>query len=96
MENVVKLILSFAFIILVSYLGYLVYEQANSEEYQRLSAALQEVEEGNARLREENTQLYHRIEALREDPRAIERKVRDELNLIRSDEVLILLNQEKK
>ena len=91
MENLIKLSLGFIFIIFVSYLVYQIYEQAQSETYVRLSRELEEVQAGNARIHGANELLRVRIEALRSDTRAIERKVRDELGMARPDEVIILL-----
>ena len=91
MENILKLILGSAFIIFVAYLGYQVYAQASSDTYVRLSKDLAEVEAGNQVVAETNDLLKIRIESLRSDPRAIERKVRDELGMARPDEVIILL-----
>ena len=91
MENLLKLSLGFVFIIFVSYLVYQIYEQAQSETYVRLRGELEEVEQGNARISRTNELLRVRIESLRSDPRAIERKVRDELGMARPDEVIIML-----
>ena len=91
MENILKLVLGSAFIIFVAYLGYQVYVQASSDTYMRLTSDLAEVEAGNKKLEEANNLLRVRIDALRTDSRAIERKVRDELGMARPDEVIILL-----
>jgi len=91
MENIFRLLLGFAFITFVSYLVYAIFEQASSDTYQRLTASLAEVEAGNAEIAAKNTLLRIRIEALRSEPRAIERKVRDELGLVRPDEIILLL-----
>ena len=91
MENLLKLILGSAFIIFVSYLGYQVYVQASSDTYVRLTNDLAEVEAGNKKVENTNRLLRTRIDALRTDPRAIERKVRDELGMARPDEVIIFL-----
>jgi cell division protein FtsB len=42
----------------------------------------------NARLADENEQLLQRIERLKNDPRAIERVARDELGLVRPNDVI--------
>ena len=91
MENLLKLILGFGFIVLVSYLVYQIFVQASSDTYLRLTSEIAEVSDGNAKLKETNDLLRVRIEALRAEPRAIERKVRDELGMARSDEVIIML-----
>ncbi|MBR4986026.1 MAG: septum formation initiator family protein [Proteobacteria bacterium] len=91
MENILKLLLGFGFIILVSYLVYQIFDEASSDTYMYLTAEIADVEAGNAKLRDTNDLLRVRIEALRSEPRAIERKVRDELGMARPDEVIILL-----
>lgn len=91
MENILKLLLGFGFIILVSYLVYQIFVQASSDTYVRLTSEISDVSAGNAKLKETNDLLRVRIEALRVEPRAIERKVRDELGMARPDEVIILL-----
>lgn len=91
MENILKLVLGSAFIIFVAYLGYQVYAQASSDTFMRLTHDLAEVEEGNQKIAQDNDLLRVRIESIRSDPRAIERKVRDELGMARPDEVIILL-----
>lgn len=91
MENILKLLLGFSFIIFVGYLIFQIFEQASSDTYVRLSADLAEVQAGNNELKKTNDLLKVRIESLRNDPRAIERKVRDELGMARPDEVVILI-----
>ncbi|MBQ8036075.1 MAG: septum formation initiator family protein [Proteobacteria bacterium] len=91
MENILKLLLGFGFIILVSYLVYQIFVQMSSDTYLRLTSEISEVSAGNEKLKEANDLLRVRIDALRSEPRAIERKVRDELGMARPDEVIILL-----
>lgn len=94
MENLIKLTLGFVFIIFVSYLVYQIYEQANSETYTRLSQELDDVRSGNDKIASTNDLLRVRIDAIRTDRRAIERKVRDELGMARPDEVMILIKND--
>lgn len=93
MENVIKWFLGFGFIIVVTLLAYQIYDLANAEDLVKLKQNLAEVQEGNTQLDKQNELLQIRILSLRSDPRAIERKVRDELGLVRQSEVVILLNQ---
>jgi cell division protein FtsB len=95
MENILKLLLGFTFIIFVGYLIFQIFEQASSDTYVRLTADLNEVRAGNAELKKTNDLLKIRIESLRNDSRAIERKVRDELGMARPDEVVIMLKPQK-
>lgn len=93
MENIVKLLLGFTFIVFVAYLIFEIFEQASSDAYLRLNAKLEEVEEGNRELGKKNDLLRIKIDSLRTDNRAIERQIRNELGLVRSDEVLILFKE---
>ncbi len=56
--------------------------------YRALKAELAEVERINDRLRREVEQLQREVEDLQHDPAAIERIARDELGMIRADELL--------
>lgn len=93
MENIVKLLLGFAFIIFVAYLVFQIFEQASSDTYLSLSAKLEEVEAGNHELSKKNDLLRIKIDSLRSDNRSIEKQIRDELGLVRADEVLILFKE---
>lgn len=96
MENILKLVLSIAFIIFVGFLVNQISVQANSDTYVRLTNDLAEVRAGNEKIAARNELLQTRIDALRSDPRAIERKVRDELGMARPDEVIILLKDSER
>lgn len=89
METIFKLLLGMGFIVLFAYLVFQINEQATSETFVRLTANLEEVRAGNAVIAKKNDLLKTKIEALRHDPRAIERKVRDELGLVRPDEIVV-------
>lgn len=56
--------------------------------YRALKGELSEVERVNERLRRDVQQLDREVEALRTDPETIERIARDELGMIRDDEIL--------
>ncbi|MEM9068587.1 MAG: septum formation initiator family protein [Myxococcota bacterium] len=56
--------------------------------YRVLKAELHEVEQTNDRLRREVQALQRDIDALGRDPAAIERVARDELGMIRNDELV--------
>lgn len=56
--------------------------------YRALKTELAEVERINDELRREIEQRQREVEALRDDPAAIERIARDELGMIRNDEIL--------
>lgn len=61
--------------------------------YRVLKAELREVEATNERLRREVRALQRDVEDLRHDPAAIERVARDELGLIRRDEIVFQFPQ---
>lgn len=56
--------------------------------YRALKGELSEVERVNERLRRDVQQLDREVDALRSDPETIERIARDELGMIRDDEIL--------
>jgi cell division protein FtsB len=56
--------------------------------YRALRAELQQTRENNARLRREVVELQQRVVRLREDPEAIERIARDEIGMLRRDELV--------
>lgn len=93
MENILKLVLGFIFITFVGYMIYQIFVQASSDTYVRLTSEIADVKAGNQTKIQENELLRIKIEALRSDPRAIERKVRDELGMARPDEVIILFRE---
>lgn len=56
--------------------------------YRALRAELHEVERENDHIRRELRQMKRSVEALRTDPATIERIARDELGMLRDDELL--------
>ncbi|MGE0784867.1 MAG: septum formation initiator family protein [Sandaracinaceae bacterium] len=56
--------------------------------YRALKDELAEVERVNERLRRDVDDLHREVDALRTDPDAIERIARDELGMVRDDEIL--------
>ena len=93
-ENLIKLSLGLFFIVFVSYLAYQIFVQASSDTYLGLTAEIEAVEAGNRDLAEKNALLRTKIDALRSDGRAIERKSRDELGMARPDEVILLFKDD--
>ncbi len=59
--------------------------------YLRLSADVQSLKERNKKLGDDNARLRREVDALRDDPRAIERAAREELGLVRSGEIVFSL-----
>jgi cell division protein FtsB len=56
--------------------------------YRLLREELRKTEDGNARLRREVEALRQRVDSLRQDPSAIERLARDEIGMLRRDELV--------
>lgn len=56
--------------------------------YRALRTELQQAHEVNARMRRQVLELQQRVDRLRTDPEAIERIARDELGMLRSDELV--------
>ena len=72
----------------VGYLPYRAYGPGGVARTLRLQHDLEGLEEGNHRLQEENLRLRMRIRSLREDRQAIEQVARDELGLVRPEDVV--------
>ena len=56
--------------------------------YRALRAELEQTRDRISRLRDEVQQLHQEVDLLKTDPRAIERIARDELGMLRRDEIL--------
>lgn len=67
----------------------ILYLMAQREKAERLQREIEE-------MRAENGRLAAEIEALRRDPRAIERLAREQLGLARSGEVVFLIREEPR
>lgn len=63
-------------------------DEAGLPRYRVLEAELRQVEARNDRLRREVGSLKREVRALRTDPSAIERIARDELGMIRDEEII--------
>jgi cell division protein FtsB len=61
--------------------------------YMSLSTQVDTLRARNQRSAEENAKLLKEVEALRSDPKAIERAAREELGFIRPGEVVIQLEE---
>ncbi len=66
----------------------LVMGDAGLPRFRALRAELSEVEHENDRMRREVEHLRVEVDRLRDDPEAIERIARDELGMVRDDELL--------
>jgi len=56
--------------------------------YRALRDELQQTRDSNVRLRREVLELEQRVARLRDDPEALERIARDEIGMLRSDEIV--------
>jgi cell division protein FtsB len=56
--------------------------------YRALRTELQETRQSNARVLRQVSELGQQVERLRSDPEALERIARDELGMLRSDEIV--------
>jgi cell division protein FtsB len=65
-----------------------VLESEGLPRYRALRAELREARETNERMRREVIELRARVERLQNDPEALERIARDELGMLRSDEIV--------
>lgn len=63
-------------------------DQAGLPRYRALASELREVESENERIRREVRDLRREVRALETDPAAVERIARDELGMIRDDELV--------
>jgi cell division protein FtsB len=59
--------------------------------YLRLSQDVKSLKERNKRLGDDNVRLRREVEALRDDPRALERAAREELGLVKPGEIVFSL-----
>lgn len=67
------------------------FAEGGFRRYFRLSADVQALKGRNQRLTDENARLRREIEALRDDPRALERAAREELGYVRPGELVFTL-----
>jgi len=61
--------------------------------YRALRAELQQTRDNNVRLRREVVELQQRVVRLRDDPEAIERIARDEIGMLRRDELVFQFSE---
>jgi cell division protein FtsB len=63
-------------------------ESEGLPRYRALRTELQQTRDGNARTRRQVSELQRQVARLRNDPEALERIARDELGMLRSDEIV--------
>ena len=95
-SSITKIVLTILFVIFLFVIGGRVATHQSDQDFLRLQEKVSSLGESNKTLRHDNEALRSYIDALHSDPSVIERQARDDLKLIRPDEVLILLNQEER
>ncbi len=84
----VRLLLALGLAVGIGYLPYRAYGPQGLTRTLRLERDLRDLDERNRQLQEENHRLRGRAHALREDRAAIERVARDELGLVRPEDLV--------
>lgn len=79
---------------LVTTIPYYIVKNRGRAEHQRVAAEVEVMREGNEALRLDNARQRRKLQALRTDPRLIERRARDRLNLARPDDVVLVFEPE--
>mgnify|MGYP001598520829 CR=1 FL=1 len=74
----------------IGYVPYRLYGKGGVGHVLRLQRDLEGLTAANLRLAEENGRLRRRIQQLREEPAAVERVARDELGLVRPNDLVFL------
>lgn len=74
----------------LGYLPYHVYGPEGLVRAERLEQELGRIQQGNRELVQENRELRRQIERLKHDPAAVEQVARDDLGLVRPNEVIYL------
>jgi cell division protein FtsB len=70
-----------------------VFETEGLPRYQALRAELRGTRETNDRMRREVLELRARVSRLQSDPNALERLARDELGMLRNDEIVFQFSE---
>jgi cell division protein FtsB len=65
-----------------------IFDEEGLPRYRALHEELRQVREKNDRIRREVRELKREVRAVKNDPEAIERIARDELGMIRDDEII--------
>lgn len=77
----------------LAYLPYRLLDNASARKAQELRVQYQRTLAATSVLAEENQRLRHQIEALRSDVTAIEDIAREELGMVRPDEIIIRIEE---
>jgi cell division protein FtsB len=85
---VLRLTLAGVLAIVIGYLPYRVYGPQGVARVQRLEQDLRQLDEANRSLERKNLQLRLQIRSLKHDRHTIERVARDELGMVRPDDIV--------
>lgn len=85
---VLRLALAAMLAVGVGYLPYRAYGPEGVSRMLRLQRDLEALEQGNLKLADENYRLRQRVKSLKEDREIIERVARDELGLVRPEDIV--------
>jgi cell division protein FtsB len=88
---VFRAILASALAVALGYLPYQAYGPEGLARALRLEDDLRSLREGNRRLEKENAELRRQIKGLRDDRHVIERVARDELGMVRPEDIVFQL-----
>ncbi len=89
-----KVMLAVIFIAMFNFLLVVLFGDNGWIELRRLDRTHQVLLEGNARLTHENLQMYRSVDRLQNDPSFVENIARQELGMIRSDELIFKFKNE--
>ncbi|OIP31094.1 MAG: hypothetical protein AUK47_23245 [Deltaproteobacteria bacterium CG2_30_63_29] len=93
MSTFVKLLLATTFFIFVTSLGFYIATDNSAKDHRRLNHDVAQLKAENKVLALHNDKLKAAISGLGKDSRLMERRVRNDLGMVRRDELLLLLNQ---
>jgi cell division protein FtsB len=88
-----KIIMAGFFIAMIGFLAAILFGDKGYKELRHLRAAHERLRQSNARLTQENLQVYRTIDRLKNDPLYVENVARRELGMIRADELIFTFKQ---
>ena len=89
-----KVMLAIIFIAMFNFLLVVLFGDNGWVELRRLEQSHQQLLTGNARLTHENLQMYRSVDRLQNDPAFVENIARQELGMIRPDELIFKFKNE--
>ena len=89
-----KIGLAAAILILVAYLGAIIFGDNGLMDLNRKKAQLEEIQAENQAIEKDNLALYRRVSRLKNDPTYLEYIIRQELSLVGEDEIVFKFRSE--